>query len=364
VLVCLIHHFGGVPLRTFSLTFDEENLDESAHQTLLIDSLGADHSRLHVSSTDIVDRLVDAVKHTETPILRSAPVPMGMLSGLVRSHGYKVVLTGEGADEVLGGYDIFKEAKVRQFWARRPESEWRPLLLKRLYPYLTLPNRGAGDYLRRFFGDALDQADSVCFSHLPRWTTTAQAKKFFSADLQSRAGASMAAMLATLPRGLERKHFFLRAQYLEAKSLLGGYLLSSQGDRMLMKSSVEGRFPFLDHRVIEFASKIPPKLKMRALNEKYLLKKAMRHLLPAEIVERHKQPYRAPDIRATSQRLLSDELMSYVTPERLARAGHFDPKRVSMLLKKAESSQGLGVSESQALTGILTTQIVHATFCH
>jgi asparagine synthase (glutamine-hydrolysing) len=151
---------------------------------------------------------------------------------------------------------------------------------------------------------------------------------------------------------------------LEAKSLLGGYLLSSQGDRMLMKSSVEGRFPFLDHRVIEFASRIPPKLKMRALNEKFLLKKAMRHLLPVEIVRRHKQPYRAPDVRATSQTLLSEELVSYVTPDRLARTGFFDPKKVLLLLKKAESSKGLAVSESQALTGILTTQIVHATFCH
>jgi asparagine synthase (glutamine-hydrolysing) len=365
VIVCLIHYYGDVPLRTFSLTFDDENLDESSYQETLIDALQADHSRLHVAPGDVTSALVSTVRHTETPVLRTAPAPMGMLSGLVRSNGYKVVLTGEGADEVLGGYDIFKEAKVRQFWAKQPSSARRPLLLKRLYPYLNLPKSGQGEYLRSFFGTDLDQADAVHFSHLPRWNTTAQAKKFFAPDLQQRsASRSLEALLASLPEELPTKHYFNRAQYIEAKSLLGGYLLSSQGDRMLMKNSVEGRFPFLDHRVIEFANRVPPKYKMRALNEKYLLKRAMRHLLPPRILQRHKQPYRAPDLRAATDSLLSEELRSYVTPQRLSDAGFFDAKKVALLLKKAESPRGLTISESQALTGIVTTQIVDATFCH
>ena len=97
---------------------------------------------------------------------------------------------------------------------------------------------------------------------------------------------------------MSRWHPFNRSQYLELKTLMPGYLLNAQGDRMLMANSVEGRFPFLDHRVIEFAARLRPSIKMRALNEKYLLKRAMAGLVPASIIERHKQPYRAPDIPA------------------------------------------------------------------
>lgn len=364
VLVSILRRHCDVPLRSFSLAFDDENLDESAYQDLLIESLDTEHSRMHVRPEDIAANLAAAIRHTETPVLRTAPVPMGLLSGLVRDNGYKVVLTGEGADEVLGGYDLFKEAKVRRFWAAQPDSQFRPLLLKRLYPYLKLPSSGQAGYLKEFFGGSLDQGESPFFSHIPRWTTTASAKKFFSAGMDEHlAQHSMDAMSASLPAWLPSKHPFNRAQYLEAKSLMGGYLLSSQGDRMLMKNSVEGRFPFLDHRVIDFANRIPPRLKMRALNEKYLLKRAMRDLVPREILERHKQPYRAPDVRPGAGGLLSEELRSYVDPGALQDAGFFAAEKVSRLLRKAEV-KGLSVSESQALTGIITTQIVHRLFCH
>jgi asparagine synthase (glutamine-hydrolysing) len=364
VLVTLIKRYGHVPLRSFSLTFDDERLDESEFQALLVDHLGADHSQMRVPAESVSADLVDTIRHTETPILRTAPVPMGLLSGLVHRSGYKVVLTGEGADEVLGGYDIFKEAKVRQFWARQPASQIRPLLLKKLYPYLNLPSSGAAAYLRRFFGEALDQPDLVYFSHIPRWATTAQAKKFFAPDMSdATSGRAIERLCATLPADLSRKHPFNRAQYLEAKFLMGGYLLSSQGDRMLMRNSVEGRFPYLDHRVIEFANRLSPKHKMFGLNEKHILKKAMGDQIPRQILERHKLPYRAPDISSLSSSTVSEEWRSYLTQERLADTGFFDHKKVSLLLRKAESPQGLSISESQAFTGILTTQVVDALYC-
>ena len=200
VLVSILRRYCEVPLRSFSLAFEDENLDESSYQDLLIKSLDAEHSRMHVRSEDIAGDLVDTIKHTETPVLRTAPVPMGRLSGLVRNSGYKVVMTGEGADEVLGGYDLFKEAKVRRFWAAQPDSQVRPLLLKRLYPYLKLPSSGQAGYLKQFFGGSLDQCESPFFSHIPRWTTTALAKRFFSAGMDDHlARHSMDAMSASLP---------------------------------------------------------------------------------------------------------------------------------------------------------------------
>lgn len=363
-IVALIHKHGGIPLRTFSLNFKDKNLDEREFQDLLIKRFDTAHTRLVVKPEDISDALVDTINHTESPILRSAPIPMGLLSGQVRSEGYKVVLTGEGADEVLGGYDIFKEAKVRQFWAKNVNSAWRPLLLNRLYPYLNLPAGGESAYLKRFFGQALEQPDSLFFSHIPRWTTTAKAKLFFSDEMNAALTAKATDTLAEmLPSKVSNYHPFNRSQYIESKTLMSGYLLSSQGDRMLTKNSIEGRFPFLDHRLIEFANKVPPKYKMRAMNEKYLLKKAMQNHLPDQITLRSKQPYRAPDVNTSENNLTGQQFDEYFSAESIKSLGFFAPKKVALLLKKANSKKPLSTSESQALMGILSTQIIHKNFC-
>ena len=298
-LVALIHRHSDADLRTFSIGFESDALDESSYQRMLIEHLEVDNRSVVCARGDIAEHFVDTVRHAETAVLRTAPTPMKILSALVRAEGTKVVMTGEGADEVLGGYDLFKEAKVRRFWSRQPASRWRPLLLQRLYPYLDLGSDAAHPYLKDFFGVGLDTPDSPLFAHLPRWETTARAKAFFSEGL---AGALTASALetieATVPAAAAAWHPFNRGQFVEAKSLMGGYLLSSQGDRMLMANSVEGRFPYLDHRVIEFANRLPPNLKMKVLDEKHLLKRAMDGYVPRAIRNRHKQPYRAPDAEA------------------------------------------------------------------
>ncbi|MDH5648671.1 MAG: asparagine synthase (glutamine-hydrolyzing) [Gammaproteobacteria bacterium] len=361
VLVSIIHHYGNVPLRTFSIGFDEQSFDESDHQNNLIKHLNAKHSRIQSSNSDIARDFVKTIYHTESPVLRTAPVPMATLSGLVHNQGYKVVLTGEGADEVLGGYDIFKEAKIRQFWARNSNSAMRPLLLKRLYPYLDMSQGQA--YLQQFFGMALDQPGLTYFSHIPRWTTTAKCKDFFSDSTKGvLKGDALEVMNSSFPENLCRWHPFNRAQYIESKSLMAGYLLCSQGDRMLMSHSVEGRFPYLDHRVIEFANRLHPKMKMRALNEKFLLKRAMGKYIPQTIIRRHKQPYRAPDILAffgENTPAYVDELLS---EDKLRSYGYFDHQRVGRFLKKVRMGRAIGYKDNMALVGILSTQVWHYLF--
>lgn len=172
----------------------------------------------------------------------------------------------------------------------------------------------------------------------------------------------MAAMIDFLPDKVTKYHPFNRSQYIESKSLMSGYLLNSQGDRMLMKNSVEGRFPFLDHRLIEFANRLHPKTKMKAMNEKWVLKKAMAPYLPSEITERSKQPYRAPDVNTGSNDLVAEEFQDYLSESMLKDSGFFVPKKVNMLVKKASKGRALSTSESQALTGILSTQIIYDTF--
>jgi asparagine synthase (glutamine-hydrolysing) len=362
-LVALIRRHSAAPLKTFSIEFEEPSLDESSFQRTLIEHLGVEHRSIRCRNRDIAEDFPATVFHAETPILRTAPTPMRRLSGLVRSAGYKVVLTGEGADEALGGYDLFKEAKIRQFWARNPKSAWRSLLLKALYPYLETSGAQAQSYLRSYYGIGLDKPAQRGFSHLTRWFTTAQCKLFFSSDLAAAVSDDAAGrLLEQLPVSFDRWHPFNRAQYLEAKTLLSGYLLSSQGDRMLMANSVEGRFPFLDHRVIEFADRLPPRVKMRALNEKFLLKRAMAPHLPREIVARHKQPYRAPDIPA----FFSGEPPAYVedllSQEKLARYSYFDAKKVGFLVAKARRGSSIAYKDNMALVGILSTQLCHYHF--
>jgi asparagine synthase (glutamine-hydrolysing) len=193
------------------------------------------------------------------------------------------VLTGEGADEVFAGYDIFKEAAVRRFCARNPNSRIRPHLFRKLYPYLPGLKQQSPEYLAAFFGTGLDRIDDPLFSHGPRLRGTAAVKMFYSGELKAKlAGYDAAADLAeNLPPEFPRWHPLHQAQYLETAFLLPGYILSSQGDRVAMAHGVEGRFPFLDHRLVEFASRIPPSLKLKGLTEKYILREATKDLLPA-----------------------------------------------------------------------------------
>lgn len=360
VLVSLIAGMAGVRLKTFSITFPGSKLDESIYQDEMSRQLSAEHSQVTCSPDDIAEGFLRAIWHTESPILRTAPVPMGILSGLVRSQGYKVVLTGEGADEVLGGYDIFKEAKIRQFWAQQPDSHLRPLLLKRLYPYLDLSKDQAQAYLQAFFGVGMEAPDLAYFSHLPRWVTTAKCKAFYSREMtDSLTEDPYAAVSAILPEAMGTWNHFNRAQYIESKTLMAGYLLSSQGDRMLMQNSIEGRFPYLDHRVIEFANGLDPRLKMKVLNEKYLLKHAMGERIPPSILRRHKQPYRAPDAESFRGRSKSGYVEHLLDPDYVTRAGCFDPQKVSLLNKKVQSGRASSARDNMAFIGILSTQALH-----
>ena len=155
-------------LRTFSVTFDSPEHDESAQQQQMVAALGTRHSSIACHDGDIARIFPDAVRAMERPVIRTAPAPLFLLSDLVRKEGFKVVLTGEGADEVFAGYDIFKEAAVRRFCARAPGSRIRPHLFRKLYPYLPGLKQQSPDYLAAFFGTGLDRIDDPLFSHGPR----------------------------------------------------------------------------------------------------------------------------------------------------------------------------------------------------
>ena len=365
IIASLIRNFSDTPLRTFSLTFADTEFDESAHQQELVDFLQTDHTSVRCERDDIARIFPETIWHTESPIVRTAPAPLMLLSKKVRDSNFKVVLTGEGADEVFGGYDLFKEAKIRRFIARVPTSKRRPQILERLYPYLqNSPAAGRG-FAQRFFAEGGEHLQKPYFAHIPRWTTTGRIAQFFSAHLREAVGGwdPYSAIQATLPGDIDRWPPLGRDQYVEAHTLMSGYLLNSQGDRMAMANSIEGRFPFLDHRVIEFANRLPPRYKLRGLTEKYLLKRSMQGLLPESLRKRTKQPYRAPDIASFISNGRPVEYVAELLSEaNLRAAGYFDPVAVGKLLAKSCAGRAIGFGDNMAFVGILSTMLVHEQF--
>jgi asparagine synthase (glutamine-hydrolysing) len=363
VTTALVQQSSGTRLRTFSVGFDDEEFDEGRYQRDVVARLGTDHQSVRCHAQDIGLVFPEVIWHAERPILRTAPAPLFLLSELVRDAGYKVVVTGEGADELLGGYDIFKEAKLRRYWAADPDSVRRPALLARLYPYLPKIQAQPPAYRKAFFHVRPEDLANPLFSHLPRWELTARLKAFFAPEFRARLGAYDAYedCRALLPEDFGRWHPFCQAQYLETAILMPGYILSSQGDRMAMAHGVEGRFPFLDHRLAELAGRMPPRLKMKGLREKYLLKRAARRLVPETILRRTKQPLRAPEAasflppgNARSRHAWVEELLG---PARIRRGRVFDPAAVGHLVEKIRRGQAIGIKDNMAMVGVLSTQL-------
>jgi asparagine synthase (glutamine-hydrolysing) len=363
VTSAIVRKYNDNRLDTFSVAFTNPQFDESRFQQEMAAFLGTNHHIVHCTDDDIGRVFPDVIWHAETPLLRTGPAPLFLLSNLVHEHGLKVVLTGEGADEILAGYNIFKEMKVRRFWAREPDSQIRPLLLKRLYPYISGLGSGSGAYLKAFFQKGLGDTDSPFYSHAIRWTNTARIRRFLNeSEGETPFGEGSTQKWPPLPAAFDGWSHLAQAQYLEMTIFLAQYLLSSQGDRMAMAHAVEGRFPFLDHRVVEFCDRLPPNLKMRGLTEKWLLKQLGRQLVPSEIWQRPKQPYRAPIHRSFFGEHAPEYVGELLAEPALANAGLFKPTAVAGLVRKAEQLGHLGEVEEMAVVGILSTQLLYQRF--
>lgn len=369
LIAALARQTHGAGLRTFSLRFTDSELDESAFQRMMARVLETEHVELEVSHADIAEALPLAIRHIERPVLRTAPVPMLLLARRVRDAGIKVVLTGEGADEMLAGYDLFREARVRRFWAREPRSSHRPRLLERLYPYLARSPASAREMAREFFGRGLDQHELPQFAHGPRWSAASALQRLLSPDVvraAAQAGDPIERLLATLPPAFSSWDPLARDQYVEVRTLLSGYLLASQGDRVAMASSVESRFPFLDMEVVELACSLRPDHKLRVLDEKHVLKRAAAGLVPPSIIRRPKQPYRAPDAIALCSEPLRDWVAEVLDDAALRDSGLFDATAVARLWRKCRSrgETTLSNADNMALTGVLSTQLLVRELVH
>jgi asparagine synthase (glutamine-hydrolysing) len=354
----------GDKFSTFSIRFEDAEYDETRYQRSVAALIESDHHEITVSRREIADVFPDVVAHAERPLLRTAPAPLFLLSRLVHESGIKVVLTGEGADEMFAGYDIFREGKVRRFWGRQPGSSLRPRLLERLYPYLARSPTARQAMAREFFGRDRERWAEAGFAHQPRWQSAAALQRLFTTDVRREASRVDVTerLLASLPPRFHAWSFLAQDEYLEVRTLLSGYLLSSQGDRMLMAHSVEGRFPFLDINVVELANSLAPAFKLHGLDEKYVLKRAAAGLVPDEIIRRPKQPYRAPDALSFTGPSPADWVTEVISERAVTDAGIFDPIAVNRLWRKCQAwppGEQFSNADNMALVGVLSTGLLH-----
>jgi asparagine synthase (glutamine-hydrolysing) len=345
-------------VKTFSISFEDAEFDERSDQQLISSFLGSDHAQLNISATDIVESFPQALWHAEVPVFRTAFVPMFLLSKFVRAHGLKIVLTGEGADEAFLGYDIFKETLLREQWASLELAE-KQRRVARLYPYL----RRFGEYdqvaLVALFNQFSQDAAAPFFSHELR---------FHNSKLSGRLLQGASDALHNLRSHVEDIGRFesltpvQRAQWLEYKTLLGGYLLSTQGDRMSLAHSVENRCPFLDPNVVELAS--ASNLKFNdGFDEKYLLKKAFAGNLPERILTKPKQPYRAPDASAFLK--CRPDYLEYLRSEHELKKLDVVDTRFSLAFVNrmlAKSPEQVSQAENQAFLFLLSVALLHRRF--
>jgi asparagine synthase (glutamine-hydrolysing) len=351
-------------LQTFSIGFSEKDYDETGFQQIASNYFKTRHAGITIKSSEIAGLIPKVIWHCESPLLRTAPAPMFALSKHVRDHSIKVVITGEGADEFLAGYDIFKELKIRHFWAKQPASKLRPLLLKKLYPYIPQIRDASSNALKFFFGYKLSEINSPIYSHLLRWNNGNQIKKYLSGQYTQLLNGYQPVqhLMDNVEQKIANFDSLSKAQWLESTIFLSGYLLSSQGDRMGMANSVEGRYPFLDYRVIEFCARLNPDFKLNGLNEKYLLKKFAKGKIPDEILKRPKQAYRAPIHKS----LISEQSPLYVNEmlasETIRKHGIFDEAKTEEFIKKLRSGKDTSEIDDMVLMAILSTSLVIEQF--
>jgi asparagine synthase (glutamine-hydrolysing) len=349
-------------MRSFSISFEDAAFDEKPQQEMLSACLETKHTCLKVSQADIAASFPKAVWHAEIPLFRTALAPMLLLSQVVQEHGIKVVMTGEGADESFLGYNIFKETLLRKSWGSLSAPQKREIIAA-LYPYLDHFNEQNYSPLLSLYSRFTEEKQKGLFSHEMRYNNSTFALRLLNPAPRDSL-QKMSQEINQAQVDFASLSPLQKAQWLEFKTLLAGYLLSSQGDRMSLAHGVENRCPFLDHQVVEYAASLPEELKLKDYtNEKYILKQAFAEDLPAPILRRPKQPYRAPDA-VVFRECRPDYLEAILSKTELEKVGLIDAEYSTRFVEKIMNSSGNGISprENQAFIQLLSLQLLHQFF--
>lgn len=349
--------------KSFSVTFGDKDFDESVYQNEMVRHINSEHHSVQIDYDTVSDNFSDAVYHAERPLFRTAPVPLFLLSQLVRANDMKVVITGEASDEVLFGYDSYKEVKLLEFWKQYPNSKLRPLLIKNLYPHLRhYADSRAYGLMKLYYEDFLSAFPNELAGLIIRIKNNsilaAAFNKGFGIKYESE---SLIEKIKTIfPPEYNTWSLLQKNQFLEMATLLDGYLLSSQGDRMALGHGIEGRLPFLDHRFIEKIFSWPDSFKLKGFSQKHILRRAFKGLIPDSIINRPKLPYQAPDLKSFIRNGKPIPLVEqFMSPGMIRDYGVFDEKFVARFLMKfaKRAPEQIGYRDNMMLVFILSAQI-------
>lgn len=356
ILLRLAAEMGYTDAPVFSLGFADSAVDESPYQALAMEGHEGKHHRIRVEDGDIIAVLPQVLRHCETPLFKLGPAPMFLLSRAAGLQGVKFILSGEGADELFYGYDLFKETKFRISWAENPDAG-------RDIVHIVPPQFRSNPYMlemyRNFYSRYLKAGDAL-YCMRPRIDASSEIIKYFTPENQALIDAREIDNL--MARQFSPDQSALRqCQAVQMRLLLPGYLLSVQGDRVLMANSVQGRFPFLHPRMILLSMAIPDSLKLHGYQEKHILKEAFADILPPAILRREKYQYSAPSGGMLLK--FEDELGAYWSKEIFQCMGIFDYNAFQSLFQsfQAESQhRHLNLTQEMILTYIVTVHMLFA----
>lgn len=345
---------------SFSIQFAATALDESPFQKIASDRFNTMHDSITCDDESIARALSEVVRHTESPLVRTAPAATIRMAARIQERATRAVLSGEGADELFCGYDLFKIAEIRDAWARNPDG---PDRLDAIEAVMAQQKELGRAVERAFYEQGIDAPDDPVFSHINRWSSAHHLTRYLRPDLRERFGLEtiLDGVRERLPEGFGEWTAVERAQFLEVRYFLAHTLLANQCDRPYMAHSVEARYPFLDEDFVDFALTLPQDSKLQGTDEKRVIKAAVSGLVPDEIVNRVKQPYTAPEGDAfrspTGQQLLE----MHASDEAITATGIFDSARVAWLIAKLNRGR-TSFHDDLALLWIVSVQMLAAQY--
>lgn len=326
----------GRSLSAFTLGFDQAEYDETAIAREMAMLVGVELNLITVTQTQLAEHFSDTIWHSESLLSNTHAVAKFLLSQAVREAGYKVVLTGEGSDEILAGYATFRQDLLLHNRlgedAQAVESHMQQLRES---------NRIIGGVLLSDRHSVKMDSVARILGHCPTAMATGvgrgnQFKSLFAKDFYEAFHEQdpLRLFLDTLDcqDQLKGRDPVNQSLYLWSKSMLPGYVLSNLGDRMEMAHSIEGRVPFLDHPLVEFVKTLPVSMKIKGVTEKYILREAMRPYVTETVYQRQKHPFLAPPVSGTLHKPMNALLQDTLRSKRFAAVPFYDQANVVALL--------------------------------
>ena len=355
------------PIRAFTLTFEQAAYDEGPIAEEMAARVGAEFNTIPIGQRELADNFADAIAQSETVCLNAHGVAKYLLSRAVRDAGYKVVITGEGSDEILGGYAHFRRDML--LYNREGQD---PEAVRELMTWLEEHNQvSRGLLLPDGEIGPLDGVKRI-LSYVPSWIETfssraVKLRPLLAQDFQARYGpleGTYGILDEADVRGqLKGRDALHQSLYLWSKTVMAGYILTMLGDRMEMAHSIEGRVPFLDHKLVELIVSQPVNQKIRGMTEKYVLREAVKDVITDTVYKRQKHPFLSPPATLNPDETFHTYVQDTLRGKTFAQLPFFDQGQVINLLDRMpEMDVGARTSNDQVLMQLVSMCVLQERF--